>query len=266
MKNNKQNPQELPLLKWLFRNLLGIVAVFAAVIIGCALFFRINTHHGREIMVPDFTNMDVFEAQMIASKHNLKIEVVDSVYIKRMGRGYIYSQNPKANSKVKSGRRILLTINSVNPKKVQMPNLVGYSMRQAKAELGSRGLTLSRLQYVSDIATNNVLKQLYRGQEIKAGTMIDSGSPITLVVGLNADDNQTYIPDFTGLKYLRAVDVAHDSKLNVRRLVFDKGIDTYTDSLEAVVYRQSPLNSPASVIMGTDVTLYLRADESKQSE
>ena len=57
----------------------------------------------------------------------------------------------------------------MNAKKVSMPNLVGYSMRQAKAELNSRGLSLGKLIYVSDIATNNVLKQIYRNREIRPG-------------------------------------------------------------------------------------------------
>ena len=38
-----------------------------------------------------------------------------------------------------------------------MPNLVGLSMRQAIAELQSRGLVLGKLVYVEDLATTNVL-------------------------------------------------------------------------------------------------------------
>ena len=247
-------------LGWVLRNILGIVVVFALVIGLSALALRLDTRHGKEIIVPDFTGKSVEEAGMLASGDNLRIDVVDSVYIRRMGRGLVYSQNPKPGSKVKSGRRILLTINSVTPKKVQMPNLVGYSMRQAKAELNSRGLMLRSLEYVDDIATNNVLKQKYGGREVKPGTLLDSGSGIDLVVGLSEDDNQTYIPDFTGLKYLRAVDAVHDHNLNVGKLVFDKGVSSYADSLDAVVYSQNPVKAEESVLMGTPVTLYLRLE------
>ena len=52
-----------------------------------------------------------------------------------MKRGAVFSQNPKPGSEVKKGRKVSLTINSVLPKKVTMPSLVGFSMRQAKAEL-----------------------------------------------------------------------------------------------------------------------------------
>lgn len=263
MKEN--NGKEVSFIQWALKNVIAIGILLLVLMVGANLLLRIATHHGNEIIVPDLTNISVSDASHLASREDLKVEVTDSVYIKRMGRGLVYSQNPKAGAKVKKGRRILLTINSVTPKKVQMPNLVGYSMRQAKAELLSRGLTLGKLIYVSDIATNNVLKQQRNGKDIKSGIMVDSGTTIDLVVGLNSEDNQTYIPNLVGLKYTRAVDAVHDSQLNVRKLVFDKDILNYSDSLDAVVYKQNPAPSSASTIMGSDVTLYLgKAKEGNQ--
>lgn len=261
----KNKKSEVSFVSWAVRNAIAIAALVLAVVIGASVLLKVGTHHGKVIIVPDLTNMKVSEAAYTAAGEELKIEVTDSVYIRRMGRGLVYSQNPKAGSQVKKGRRILLTINSVTPKKVQMPNLVGYSMRQAKAELLSRGLALGKLVYVDDIATNNVLKQIYRNREIKAGTMVDSGTEIDLVVGLNSEDNQTYIPNLNGLKYMRAVDVIHDSQLNVRKLVFDESVKNYGDSLDAVVYKQNPSASNAPTLMGSEVTLYLTNDPAKQA-
>lgn len=262
----KNNRSEVSFMQWAVRNLLAIAVLVLAVVVASSMLLKVGTHHGKVIIVPDLTNMKVSDAKHLASSEELKIEVTDSVYIRRMGRGLVYSQNPKAGSTVKKGRRILLTINSVTPKKVQVPNLVGYSMRQAKAELLSRGLALGKLIYVDDIATNNVLHQQLRGKDVKAGTMVDSGTEIDLVVGLNSEDNQTYVPNLTGLKYLRAVDVIHDSQLNVRKLVFDDSVKNYGDSLDAVVYKQSPGASNAPTLMGSEVTVYLTNDASKQSQ
>lgn len=245
---------------WIVKNILWAIVLVVLLIVGAAFGLNRLTHHGKEIIVPDFTNMKVNEAVYEASLSQIRVQVIDSVYIRRMGRGAIYSQNPKPGARVKKGRRVLLTINSVTPKKVQMPNLVGYSMRQAKAELGSRGLVLGKLVYVSDMATNNVLRQLLGNREIEAGTMVDSGSEIDLVVGLSSMDNQTYVPDVTGMKFLRARDAVHDNSLNIKRLIFDKGVKTYADSLDAVVYRQVPAASRAPILLGSDVTLYLSND------
>jgi beta-lactam-binding protein with PASTA domain len=145
-----------------------------------------------------------------------------------------------------------------------MPNLIGLSMRQAKAELLSRGLVLGRLIYVQDMASNNVLKQIHGNLEIEPGTMIDSESVIDLVVGLNGYDNVTYVPDVTGLKRMSAVEAVLDHSLNVKTLKFDQTVRDYNDSLNAMVWRQVPEPSDSiHVNMGSEVTLYLTLDQQK---
>ena len=183
-----------------------------------------------------------------------------------MERGVVYRQNPEPGDHVKKGRRILLTINAVNPKQVTMPNLIGYSLRQAKAEILSRGLSLGTLIYVEDIATNNVLKQLHGNREIKPGTPIESESRIDLVVGLNSLDNKTYVPYVTGMKYLAAVNAVQDNSLNIEDLIFDYTVRDYADSIDAVVYRQVPEESEEGLLMGSPVTLYLTTDTTKVPE
>lgn len=240
----------------------GIVLIFALVL-GTRVMLDKVTRHNHEITVPDLTNMSLDEAAKVVSANRMKLEVIDSVYVRRMGKGLIYRQNPKAGSKVKEGRRILLTINAVNAKKVMMPNLIGYSMRQAKAEILSKGLQIGRLEYVSDIATNNVLKQLHDGAEIAPGTMIESESRIDLVLGLNNDDCVTYAPVVTGMKFRNAVEAIHDNSLNVKDIVFDETVTDYSDSLNAVVYRLDPDYGETPLLMGMDISLYLTTDISK---
>ena len=243
---------------WIVRNLL------LAVVIVAMLFLNMVTQHGKEIVVPDFSNMTLSEAEYAASQAGMRVEVTDSVFVKRMKRGAVYRQNPEPGAKVKEGRRIVLTINAVNAKKVTMPNLVGLSMRQAKAELLSRGLILNRLIYVQDMATNNVLRQLMGNREVEPGSMIESESEIDLVVGLNSLDNVTYVPDVSGLKNMSAVDAIHSHSLNVKSLKFDETVKDYDDSLNAMVYRQVPEASDSvKVNMGDEVVLYLTTKQSR---
>lgn len=251
---------------WITRNILLAIAIVLAVAFGANLLLKVITNHNEEITVPDLTGMTHYEAEKYLSDRGMRAEVTDSVYIRRMERGTVYSQNPAAGSHVKKGRRILLTINAVMPKKVTMPNLVGYSLRQAKAELLSRGLNPGTLIYVEDIATNNVLKQLYNNREIKPGTPVESESRIDLVLGLNDMDNMTYVPYVTGMKYLSAVSAVQDNSLNVHDLVFDYTVRDYSDSLDAVVYRQYPAADGDPLLMGSPVTLYLTTDVNKVPE
>lgn len=245
---------------WILKNLVGAVLFFAVLAVVANILLGIFTHHGKIIQVPDMVGLTVREADHVADTAGVRIEVVDSIYVRGMAKGAVYKQNPAAGSNVKKGRRIMLTINATQPKRITMPNLVGYSMRQAKAELSSRGLNLGRLIYVDDIATNNVLKQQQNGRDVRPGSSVESGSDIDLVVGLNGSDNRTYIPNVMGMKYIRAVDVVHENSLNVSNLVFDASVRNYNDTINSVVYRQSPGASQAPTQMGSSVSLYLTVD------
>ena len=247
---------------WIVKNLLLAVAFVAGVVLLASVLLSLITQHGREITVPDFTNMTFQEARKAASSAGVKVLVKDSVYVKRLKPGAVYLQTPKAGERVKRGRRIRLTTNTTVPKEVVMPALVGYSMRQAKAELVRNGLVLGRLIYVRDIATNNVLRQQRGGVDIKAGTRLASGTTSNLVVGLSPSDNMTYTPKLVGKQYLHAVDLIQESSLNVGKLHFDETVKTYADSVSAFVYQQRP-SASEKVRMGSEVTMSLTTDPDK---
>lgn len=249
---------------WIVRNLLIAFAVLVALIVGAMIFLNVATQHNKELIVPDLANMTVEEAHAVATASGMRVDVTDSAFVKRMKRGAVYRQNPAPGSKVKEGRRIALTINAVNPRQITMPDLIGYSTRQAKAELLSRGLVLGKLIYVQDMATNNVLRQLHNNLEIEPGAMVDSEAVIDLVVGLNSRDNVTFVPYLAGLRSLSAVEAVHDHSLNIGKMRYDDTVKDYEDSLNAVVYRQVPAASDSiSVNMGSAVDLYMTLDHSR---
>ena len=243
---------------WIVRNLLICAVIVVAMVAGAMIFLNVVTKHNQELVVPDFSNMTVAEAEQVALQAGMRVEVTDSVFVKRMKKGAVRDQNPSPGSKVKEGRRISLTINALSAKKVTMPNLVGLSMRQALAELQSRGLLPGKLIYVEDMATNNVLRQLRGNREIEPGVSIESETVIDLVLGLNSEsDANTYVPDLVGKRYMSAVDLVHKQSLNIKTLKFDDSVKDYEDSLNAVVYRQSPEPSEIPVGLGEDVSLYM---------
>lgn len=251
---------------WIVRNIIGGVVFVALVVAAASIFLAIRTRHGKEVTVPDLSGLSISEARQIAAASALRIQVTDSVYMRRMPRGAVVSQLPRAASAVKPGRKISLTVNSQVPKKVTMPNLIHVSLRQAMAELSSKGLVLGKLNYVSDIATNNVLRQQIRGFDVQPGKEVYSGTTVDLVLGLNGSDAMTYVPKLNGYKYLSAVDALHDNSLNVSALIFDKSVKTYSDSLAATVYSQRPAATGYPTVMGTGVTLYLTLDADKSAE
>ena len=246
---------------WIVKNLLGAVLFVALLLVGVSIGLNLITRHGKTVIAPDFTNLSVAEATRLAQESHVSVKVVDSVFVRRLAGGVVYRQTPKAGATVKEGRSIFLTINSIVPRKVVMPNLCGYSVIEARSELQNRGLNLGKLNYVKDIATNTVLAQTLSGKEVKAGDLVVSGSSIDLRVGVAPDENETTVPRLIGMKYVRAVDALHDHFLNTGRISFDSGIRTYADSVNAVVYKQEAEGSAKP--MGTAINLSLTLDPAK---
>lgn len=249
---------------WIVKNLAGAAVFMVALAVLASVGLSLITRHGKTVTTPDFTNLSVKQAEQVAQEGQVKVKVVDSVFVRRLPGGVVYRQQPKAGSTVKKGRSVFLTINSIVPRKVVMPNLFGYSVTEARAELQNRGLNLGKLTYVKDIATNTVLGQYCEGKEVKTGDLVVNGSTINLKVGVSGEDNVTVVPRLIGMKYVPAVDVLHDHFLNVGRARFDKEVKTYTDSLNAVIYKQDAMGEELS--LGSAITLYLTLDMSKVPE
>ncbi len=249
--------------------LLNIVQAAVGVIILVLIInfcLKIFTRHNNEISVPDFYSMSLEEANHVARKSNVRLDVIDSIYVKRLEPGAVFLQNPAAGSPVKKGRRILITINASQPKMIDMPNLVGFSLRQAKTELYSRGLSINKISYIEDIATNNVIEQRYKGRKIAPGEQVESESAIDLVLGLDYEDALTNVPYVCGYSLSVAEDNIFENSLNVGTVRYDDSVQTYQDTLDAVVYSQSPINIYEPCRKGAKVNLILTIDQSKLAD
>ncbi len=165
---------------------LGII--FSLFILMVLLFFfvylPVTTNHGEAIKVPDLKGKTLGETQQILEANGLRYEVNDSSFVDGAVTFSILSQNPEANSEVKSNRRIYLSIASKNPPMVPMPELrQDFSLKGAAIKLKSLGLVMLQPNIISSPFESLVLNQYMNGKEIKAGTLIPKGTKIRLDVG-----------------------------------------------------------------------------------
>ncbi|MCI2082593.1 MAG: PASTA domain-containing protein [Bacteroidales bacterium] len=248
----------------ILRNIIwGIIVVLAIVLVANGILGLV-TRHNREITVPSFAGMAMEQAVIMADSAKVRLDITDSVYMPNIPRGAVYSQNPPAGSRVKKGRRILITQNAKVQKMVEMPEVVGFSLRQAKTVIASSGLQVGKLIYTSDMATNNVLAQQYGSKDIPGGKKVPFDSEIDLVLGLNENDSQTYVPFVIGYDYSVAKNMLLDNSLNVGRVFYDNSVRNYADSSNAVVYGQTPSYSDeVTCSRGAKVNLYLSTDRTK---
>lgn len=169
------------------KNVIIIVCLVVVLAFAAHIFLGIFTHHNRHEIVPDFAGMTLAEAESAGRGGKLRIEINDSVYREGVAPGVILAQRPEASTQVKSGRRILVTINAMHPRMVSIPNVTGVSLRQATNDLQTAGFRVGEIVYRPDIANDYVLEARFDGRPVTRGGGLKApyGSGITLVVGRN---------------------------------------------------------------------------------
>ena len=193
-----------------------ILALVAALFLAFFfLYLPFTTNHGQTITVPDVTRQSLDEMQNLLDDRNLRYEVSDCTYVSGAQPLTIIQQYPRANAKVKEGRKIYLTITKRVAPMVQMPNLVSLTLRSAQLNLKSMDLIVGEPIYVPDIAKNAVLRQLYNGKEISPGTPVPKGAQIDLEVGDGLGSTMFDIPDVVGLPFDEAEAAIRGSSLKV---------------------------------------------------
>ena len=219
-----------------------LILMFAGLFVfyGTLAVLRHYTHHGEALSVPDVRGMTLDEAEKLLQSKKMRWQLSDSVYVSSVKPGTVFAQSPEPDSKVKENRNIFLTVNALAPEKVKMPNVVDLSFRQAKTTLESQGLIVGQISYVPYIAKEYVLKQSYRGEEIRRGTEIIKGSEIDLVLGLGLSDERTRVPDLLGNTLTEARKVMTQHFLNFGVIDYDQTVISSADSINAFIYRQSP--------------------------
>ena len=142
------------------------------------------TRHGEFIVVPDLEHVSLSKAQELLEKSHLRYEVRDSTaYNKEYPPYTVMKQTPEANEKVKKDRKIYLSINPTNFRKIDLPNIIRRPIKEVRPNLASLNIKIGRVTYVNDISKDAVLRAFYKGKEIKPGDKILENSSIDLECG-----------------------------------------------------------------------------------
>jgi beta-lactam-binding protein with PASTA domain len=216
--------------------LVALLGVFLLLFIF-ALSLNALTHHGESLTVPSVTGKKLTDVQSELDAKGFEIVIQDSVYYDSLPPLTIIKQVPEADAVVKVNRTIYVTINRVVPPDIDMPNLVGYSLRNAEMTLRNLGLRLGDTTSRPDFAKNSVLEQTFNGSPITPGTKIRVGSTISLVVGSGVGNEDMLVPTLVGLTYTEARILAEAQGLSIGSVIPSPLVK---DTASAFVIRQSP--------------------------
>ena len=233
----------------------------ALLLLGGWSWVRHYTRHGVVVDVPDLSGLTIAEAEAIVGPLGLHVEVVDSVHTDGAPKGAVVDQDPDAGSGVKPDRTVYLIVNATRPKLIDMPALVDLSKRQAISVAEIVGLKVAELRYRPDACVDCVVDQLHQGRTIIAGTGIERGASIVLVLGSGEGGERVPVPDLTGWTYAEVAAILNMASLNLGAVVTCEGCNTRADSALARVFRQSPQATESnSISMGGLVDIWLTAD------
>lgn len=164
-------------------NALIIVAVFLLVCYTALLAVDIFTMHGKEKFVPDVRQLSFEQAVAKLEQADLKWKVADSLYNDQYLPGAVIEQSPKGDSKVKSIRTVYLTINALYPKMVDMPDVVGRSIRDAMSALQNKKFKVIKEERVASENKDLVLDVSVNNRKVSPGTPVAINAVVKLTVG-----------------------------------------------------------------------------------
>jgi serine/threonine-protein kinase len=130
--------------------------------------------------VPNIRGIDISDAKSQLEDAGLTLGTQEQIYDDKYDEGVVISQDPSPNDKVKSGSKVNVTVSKgKQPDKIQMPDLLGVSLDEAKKVLENNKLELGG---VNQAESSKYYSGQVSSQDIAAGVMVDEESKVNLVV------------------------------------------------------------------------------------
>ena len=166
------------------KQIIKAIVFFALFSIMILQFLKIITHHNNHEIVPEISGVELDKAIKILDDNNLSFEVIDSAkYNPSLPPLAVIELIPRSGSMVKKDRKIYLTLNPSEYRKITVPNIIQVTLRNAESMLKAVGLNTGKISYVDNIGKNMVIEIKYQGKRIAPGSVFPKTTKIDLVIG-----------------------------------------------------------------------------------
>jgi eukaryotic-like serine/threonine-protein kinase len=136
------------------------------------------------VSVPDLSGSNLDQAAALLEDAGLELGAQDEAY-SDAAEGIIFSQAPEADSEVEPGSAVGVTV-SIGPEPVVVPNVIGYGVDDAAAEVTNAGLTYQTFEYQSKEPAGTVVST-----DPEAGTELDPGTLVAIYYSTGPDPEPT---------------------------------------------------------------------------
>jgi eukaryotic-like serine/threonine-protein kinase len=174
------------------------LAVFAcALVIVAALstYYTVRRSiSGRDVLVPDLTEMSVEEATRVLQERGLLLEEAAERNDPRIEAGRVLAQDPPAGTDIKLQRKVKVVV-SLGDKVTPIPELRGGAARKAQITLQQQGLKVGDQVYVY---SDTVGENLVIGQDPLPGPAGVREGKVSLLVSRGTRPQAYVMPNFIG--------------------------------------------------------------------
>jgi eukaryotic-like serine/threonine-protein kinase len=183
--------------EWLRYSLRVFLLMFGVtIVIGAMDIILMPWYVGRDQVtrMPNIQGMSYNQAAKILEESGFSVKVASEYFNNTIPAGHIVSQMPYPMSTVKSSRTVYLTL-SRGKQLLEMPNLVGLSVRDARIALIRLGLSLNNATYeFNDAVAANIIFQ----QTVKTKERVGFGANVDVRVSLGPETVYAMVPDVEG--------------------------------------------------------------------
>lgn len=162
-----------------------LLAFLAILVLGFLILWwlRFTTNHNEKIPVPNLAKLTLDKVEEKLDEMDLRYEILDSAnYNPDYPKYSVIDQIPKPGKFVKENRKLYITLNPSGYSKVEVPDILGRTRRQAEPTLLAMGFVIGKISHRPHIS-DNVLEMRYNGEKLDPGTPIQKTSVIDLIVG-----------------------------------------------------------------------------------
>lgn len=245
----KQNfLQRYPFIK----HLLYMLGISFLILVLAFLLIKLIARQGKEYELADLRGS---ELSMLKANNPMRFTyvIIDSVYTPDAEGGIILQQDPKPGTRVKTHRKIYVTVSTYNPSDVVLPELANMTVRSAVSALEAAGLRCGKLRFVDSPYRNVILESTCKGRMVYAGEKMNQGDVVDLTVGMGETPVGTRVPFVIGQSIEKARRGILSASLNV-------GIEHFEDVRDrhsAVCYKLYPdYTGVTRFPLGTDVEVW----------
>jgi len=240
-----------------FNILVAIGAVFLILVIFI-LLLGVITRHGKSSTVPYVVGKNINDVVNQMSDIGFETVIQDSVYYDSLPPGVVIKQVPDADAVVKVNRTVYVIINRFIAPDVSMPNIIGYSLRNAQYTLESMGLKLGDTTSRVDFAKNTVLEMSIKGNATKPGDKVKVGSKVDLLIARGKSEEEIPVPKLIGLQVADARVLLEQYGLNLGSIV-PISLDVRRLD-EAFIIRQEPMPGQGRIRGGQLIDVWVQVE------